>query len=185
MLIEDAKPSILRLYCVMDEREFEQMAVALRKKAVATCLACGTEQMQAEDVAQDVLLRLWQMRDNLDHYRSLEAIVVVMARNMLVSLHRKDRDVPIMMLRHKQLQLQSQLITPDESLISSQEVAWLNEAIRRLPSTQYAVLHMRQVEGKSFDEIARRLGIESSTARSLLSRARIKLLEEIKKRNKL
>ena len=35
------------------------------------------------------------------------------------------------------------------------------------------------------DEIARRLGIESSTARSLLSRARLKLLDEIKKRNRL
>ena len=82
-------------------------------------------------------------------------------------------------------QLPSQIISPDESLISSQEVAWLNETIKRLPSTQYTVLHMRQVECRSFDEIARRLGIESSTARSMLSRARIKLLEEIKKRNKL
>lgn len=167
----------------MDEREFEQMAVALRKKAVDTCLGCGADAMQAEDVAQDVLLRLWQMRDTLDRYRSLDALVVVMARNNLTSLHRKERNVTIMSVSNKQLQ--SQLITPDESLISSQEVAWLNEAIKRLPSTQYAVLHMRQVECRNYDEIAHRLGIESSTARSLLSRARIKLLEEIKKRNTL
>lgn len=167
----------------MDEQEFEKIAVALRKKAIATCLGCGADAMQAEDVAQDVLLRLWQMRDTLDRYRSLDALVVVMARNNLTSLHRKERNVPIMSVSNKQLQ--SQLITPDESLISSQEVAWLNEAIKRLPSTQYAVLHMRQVECRDYDEIAHRLGIESSTARSLLSRARIKLLEEIKKRNTL
>ena len=179
----DAKRHLLRLYCVMDEREFEKMAVALREKAVATCLACGAEAMQAEDVAQDVLLRLWQMRDTLDRYHSLEALVVVMARNNVASLHRKVLSVPIMTMNNKHLP--SQLISPDESLISSQEVAWLNETIKRLPSTQYTVLHMRQVEGRSFDEIAKRLGIESSTARSLLSRARTKLLEEIKKRNEL
>ena len=173
----------MRLYCVMDEREFEKLAVALREKAVATCLACGAEAMQAEDVAQDVLLRLWQMRDTLDRYRSLDALVAVMARNIVASLHRKNHNVPIMTLDHTQLP--SQIISPDESLISSQEVAWLNETIKRLPSTQYTVLHMRQVECRSFDEIARRLGIENSTARSLLSRARIKLLDEIKKRNKL
>ena len=114
----DAKRHLLRLYCVMDEREFEKMAVALREKAVATCLACGAEAMQAEDVAQDVLLRLWQMRDTLDRYHSLEALVVVMARNNVASLHRKVLSVPIMTMNNKHLP--SQLISPDESLISSQ-----------------------------------------------------------------
>ena len=165
----------------MSEKEFEARAVELREKAVATCLSCGADMMQAEDVAQDVLLRLWQLRDTLDRYRSLEALVVVMARHNLASLHRNDNNnVPIMSVNPKQLK--SQLITPDDSLISSQEVAWLNAAMQRLPSTQYAVLHMRQVECLSYDEIACRLGIENSTARSLLSRARFKLLNEIKKR---
>jgi RNA polymerase sigma-70 factor (ECF subfamily) len=165
----------------MGEKEFESKAIILREKAVATCLACGADSMLAEDVAQDVLLRLWQLRDTLERYHSLEALVVVMTRNNLASLHRNDNKVPIMSVNTKHLQ--SQLITPDNSLISSQEVAWLNSAIKRLPSTQYAVLHMRQVECLSYDEIARRLGIENSTARSLLSRARFTLLEEIKKRN--
>lgn len=179
----DAKRLLLRLYCVMDEQEFEKKAVVLRKRAVATCIACGADAMHAEDVAQDVMLRLWQMRDTLDRYHSLDALVAVMARNNVVSLHRREHNMTIMAENHKQLP--SQLINPDQSLISSQEVAWLNETIKRLPSTQYAVLRMRQVECRSFDEIARRLGIESSTARSLLSRARSKLLEEIKKRNEL
>ncbi|MBQ6278524.1 MAG: sigma-70 family RNA polymerase sigma factor [Muribaculaceae bacterium] len=165
----------------MGEKEFESRAIELREKAIATCLSCGADAMQAEDVAQDVLLRLWQLRDTLDRYRSLEALVVVMARHNLASLHRNDNNnVPIMSVNPKQLK--SQLITPDDSLISSQEVAWLNSAMQRLPSTQYAVLHMRQVECLSYDEIACRLGIENSTARSLLSRARFKLLNEIKKR---
>ncbi|MBQ2163893.1 MAG: sigma-70 family RNA polymerase sigma factor, partial [Muribaculaceae bacterium] len=128
----------------MSEKEFEARAVELREKAVATCLSCGADVMQAEDVAQDVLLRLWQLRDTLDRYRSLEALVVVMARHNIASLHRNDNSVPIISVNPKQLK--SQLITPDDSLISSQEVAWLNAAMRRLPSTQYAVLHMRQVE---------------------------------------
>ena len=170
----------MRLNSEMGEKEFESKAIILREKAVATCLACGADSMLAEDVAQDVLLRLWQLRDTLERYHSLEALVVVMTRNNLASLYRNDNKVPIMSVNTKHLQ--SQLITPDNSLISSQEVAWLNSAIKRLPSTQYAVLHMRQVECLSYDEIASRLGIESSTARSLLSKARFKLLDEIKKR---
>ena len=104
----------------MNEREFESKVVQLRKKAVATCQACGASLTQAEDVAQDVMLRLWQLRESLDRYRSLEALVVVMARHNLSSMRRNDRSS---------------------------------------------------------------LGIENSTARSLLSKARVKLLNEIKKRN--
>ncbi|MDY6294382.1 MAG: sigma-70 family RNA polymerase sigma factor [Bacteroidales bacterium] len=166
----------------MNEREFESKVVQLRKKAVATCLACGASLTQAEDVAQDVMLRLWQLRESLDRYRSLEALVVVMARHNLSSMRRNDHNsVSIMTVNSRELPAQP--ITADASLISSQEVAWLNEAMRRLPGTQYAVLHMRQVECLSYDEIALRLGIENSTARSLLSKARVKLLNEIKKRN--
>ena len=165
----DAKRQFLRLTSEMGEKEFQEKAVSLREKAVSTCLACGAGLMEAEDVAQDVLLRLWQLRDTLERYRSLEALVVVMARHNLASLRRKEVGVPIMSINSKQLQ--SQLLPPDDS------------AMRRLPGTQYAVRHMRQVECLSYDEIASRLGIESSTARSLLSKARFKLLDEIKKRN--
>ena len=172
----------MRLYCVMDEREFEQLAAGLRKKAITTCLSCGADAMQAEDVAQDVLLRLWQMHDSLDRYRSLEALVTVMARNEVVSQHRTKRTIPLSDISASLLH--SNLGNADQEFISAQEMAWLTSAMRQLPGTQYAVLHMRQVEHRSYDEIAQLLGIESSSARSLLSRARMWLLHEIKNRDK-
>ena len=90
----DANCEFLRLFSEMGEKEFQKKAVLLREKAVSTCLSCGADLMEAEDVAQDVLLRLWQLRDTLERYRSLEALVVVMARHKLVSLHRNNYNVP-------------------------------------------------------------------------------------------
>lgn len=165
----------------MDEKAFELKATQLRAKVVATCLYAGATNDEANDVAQEVMLRLWQMRHTLDKYRSLDALATVMARHELANLHRGNRSVSLMSI--PATRLQSPMIEPDQSLISSQEVSWLNEAMHQLPSTQYAVLHMRQVENLSYNEIARSLGITESSARSLLSRARFKLLEEIKKRN--
>lgn len=51
-----------------------------------------------------------------------------------------------------------------------------------LPGTEYTVLHLRQVEGLDNKAIALRLGIEERSVATLLSRARRRLLEEIKKR---
>lgn len=61
-------------------------------------------------------------------------------------------------------------------------LAWLERKLQDLPSTEYALLHMRQVERLSAKEMARRLGIRETSVATLLSRARRRLLEEIRKR---
>ena len=55
----------------MEESAFEQKARRWRQKAVSVSCSCGANQTEAEDIAQDVMLRLWQMRDELDRYRSV------------------------------------------------------------------------------------------------------------------
>lgn len=183
MLTTDANDILLRLYCGMEEKAFEQQATELMAKSVATCISYGANQMLAEDIAQNVLIKLWQMHKELDRYKSIESLVVVMSRNELISHHRRDKTISLSDI--KETNLHSIGNEPDQQLISSQELSWLEDAMHRLPSTQYAVLQMRQVEHRSFDEIAQILGIENSSARSLLSRARMWLLQEIKKRDSI
>ena len=67
----------------MDRTAFEQQARTWRQKALSVCISYGAGKDEAEDIAQDVMLRLWQMHDELEHYRSIEAIVALMARHML------------------------------------------------------------------------------------------------------
>ena len=57
----------------MDRIAFEQQARTWRKKALSVCIGCGAGKDEAEDIAQDVMLRLWQMHDELEQYRSIEA----------------------------------------------------------------------------------------------------------------
>lgn len=51
-----------------------------------------------------------------------------------------------------------------------------------LPSKEYQILKLRQVEQKTNEEIAKLLGIEKTSVATLLSRARIKILKEFQKR---
>ena len=41
-----------------------------------------SDDADAEDIAQEVVLKLWVMHDRLDEYRSMEALAVVMARRL-------------------------------------------------------------------------------------------------------
>jgi RNA polymerase sigma-70 factor (ECF subfamily) len=62
--------------------------------------------------------------------------------------------------------------------------AWLNKRLQQLPTTQRTLLYLREVERRSHEEIARLLGIETTSVSTLLARARRTLFEEIRQRNK-
>ena len=49
----------------MERIAFEQQARTWRHKALSVCISYGAGKDEAEDIAQDVMLRLWQMHDEL------------------------------------------------------------------------------------------------------------------------
>ena len=65
------------------------MARTWREKALSVSRHYGAGNDEAEDIAQDVMLRLWQMHDELDQYRSVEALVSLMARHQLRNHQRR------------------------------------------------------------------------------------------------
>ena len=161
----------------MDENAFQQMAPGLWQKALQTGLSLGATAEEAEDTAQDVMLRLWQMRHSLHRFRSLEAVCVVMARNMTLNNRRRQ---PILSLG-PQAEGAGEW-RPDRMMEEKEDEEWLERQMSLLPSTQHTILHMRQVEHRTIGDIAALLGIGEPSVRTLLSRARHTLLEEIKRR---
>lgn len=71
---------------------------------------------------------------------------------------------------------------PDYIFEDNENSEWLKTRLQKLPTKEYAVLHLRQVERKTTDEIAAIVGISPVSVPTLLARARKKLLDDIKKR---
>ncbi len=138
----------------------------------------GAGKDEAEDIAQDVMLRLWQMHDELDRYDSVEALVALMAKHQLRNHQRRKPSETL-----DDAIVVSLNTSPHEELESKENDEWLSAKLQQLPTTQRTLLYMRQVERRSHEEIARLLGIEITSVSTLLARARRTLLEEIKRRN--
>ena len=166
----------------MTQEEFEHLAVGLRLKAMAVCCGCGLGADDADDVAQDTLLRLWQVRGDIRDSAHAEALAVVAARRLAADVFRRrgrmvrgvGGDVP-----------GGVQPGPDASLEAAEADGWLLDRLERLPPTEYRVLYMRQVERRSRGEIARIVGLAETSVSTLLARTRRRLLEEIKRRNGL
>ena len=164
----------------MDRNAFECKARSWRQKALEVSQHYGAGMDEAEDIAQDVMLRLWQMHDELEKYQSVEAIVALMARHQLRNHQRRKPSETL-----DEGAMISLFTSPHEELEMKEDDEWLETKLQQLPTTQRTLLYMRQVERRTHEEIAQLLGIETTSVSTLLARARRTLLEDIKRRNQI
>ena len=139
-------------------------------------------QMDAEDVAQEALLRLWKYCERLNADRNLEALAVKVAKNVCVDLY-KSRNT-------YEDEITSDIASPpsqsaDAELHAKEVQQKIDEAMERLNPRERDLLKARQLEGKSADEISEQTGIPKSSVKSMISTARKKLKIDLQKHLKL
>lgn len=162
----------------MVQHEFESIATDLRQRTIAVARGYRLDMDSAQDVAQDTLLKLWTVRERIDSRKSATALAVTIARHLSVDALRRTKTSDI----DKVSPADSKYRQPDAVVECREDEQWLGIQLNRLPSKEYAVLHLRQVEKKSTEEIAAIVGISPKSVPTLLARARRRLMEEIKRR---
>jgi len=162
----------------MDRETYISWAAELRRKAVATA-AFFVGEDEAEDVAQETMLRMWEQRETLygDKERLL-AFTATAARNIAQNRLRQKRRHPV--LRLLQWHDHEAGETLQHQIENSEAGDIFQQAIDRLPYNWQVVLRMRNTEDRSFAEIATILGTSESSVRGTLSKARTRLLELIR-----
>ena len=154
---------------------FEQQASRLRAIALEASANAGADADMAQDIAQETMIRLWQMRND-PRLCNPDGYAATIARHLTLNHLRCKQPLP-MDERHTALQSSP---SPLDIMIQREEEQWLQQRIRDLPPTQHAILHMRQVEHRTNSQIAALLGIKETSVSTLLGRARRQLLEEIR-----
>lgn len=135
---------------------------------------------EAEDVIQEVLLKLWFLRERLDQYRNLDALAMVITRNLCINRKRNSH------LETVALEEGMYIIgedTPERELVREERMSELLALIATLPDLQQAILRMKHIEGFEVEEIARITGSTPIAVRTNLSRARKKVREQFMRRN--
>lgn len=155
------------------QKELEKVIVGMRRRLMDEARRFLRNQDEAEDTVQDVVLKLWTMRDRLGDYRSVEAMAVVITRHLCLS---RKRDYG------KCLDLQALKETTDSGspellLIGRETEGRLLELIDSLPDRQQAILRMKHVDGMETDEIAALTGMTADSVRQNLSRARRNIMK--------
>ena len=144
----------------MTTEEFQQQAEELRKQLVGIAHKYMGNTDEAEDIAQDAMVKLWLMREQLT--LPIAGMASIVTRNLCIDVLRK---------KHQTIDI-AQL--PDEADFSDdgEQIEQLLKVIDSLPSTQRTILRMRHLQGMEMREIALVLGSTEVAVRKTLSRAR-------------
>lgn len=165
----------------MKQREFEQIAGQLRKKALQTTGSYQIPEDSGEDIAQDTLLKLWLHHTEFSTAEDCLRLAGHIARHLCIDHFRNRKRLSIL---ESQSIADKAYATPYDRLVSLETGEWLETRMQALPSKEYEILRLRQTEQKSNAEIAALLGIGKGSVATLLSKARKQLFEEIKRKNR-
>lgn len=135
---------------------------------------------EAEDATQEVLLKLWTHKDNMERYANVEAFAITMTKNYCLD-QLKSKQANNLRLVHNdykdgQASIQRQLEAEDS-------IKWMNRIMETLPEQQKMVVQLRDVENYDFDEISEMLDMNPTAVRVTLSRARKTLREALVKKH--
>ncbi|MBB3187259.1 RNA polymerase sigma factor [Microbacter margulisiae] len=164
----------------MDLKQFEIKILPLKNKIYRLAKALLGNATNAEDAVQDVYLKLWAQREQIEKADNIQAFCLQVARNYCLDrlriLRRVDFD-----------ELTDISFSTDRSPYEQVEQQDLAERIKKLmaflPEQQRTVIHLRDVDDLEFEEITRITGMSENAIKVNLSRARQKIRELLNKEN--
>ena len=128
--------------------DFARDILPLKNVLFRTALRITLNREDAEDIVQDTLLKLWERHDTLSNIQNLEAFAITAARNL--ALDRKD------LAHHKVIPLnEEEHDQPDRfQLVQEEKISHIHKLINQLPEKQRTAIQLREIEGKTYKEIA-------------------------------
>lgn len=158
---------------------FKQLLLPLYSRLQRVALRMLGNVEDAEDMVQEVYMKLWCRREELPDVQNMEAYCVALTKNMcidrlrLAEVDRVDVDgVPL------------SLAAADDvaSRLERQDaVEQVKLIIETLPEKQQQVITLRDIRDCTFEEIEEQTGLTAVNVRALLSRARKTIRERFKR----
>ena len=163
----------------MKKLSFRDDVLPLKDKIFRLALRITLSRAEAEDIVQDVLIKVWNRRDDLAEVDSIEAYSLTVCRNLsLDRLQRKENDNVNL---DDAPPTEADDAPPDLQMIRNERIDNIKRLIERLPIPQRAAMQLRDMEGKTYKEISAITGKTEEQVKVNIFRARQYIRKQIEK----
>lgn len=166
----------------MNFEMFEDRVLPVKNKLFRFAFRLLGSSEEAKDIVQEVLIRVWNGRDQLATIDNMEAWCMRITRNLsLDKIRARQRKATDSIEEHFDIQQEAR--TPYEATENSENMQRISQLIASLPEKQRQVMHLRDIEGYSYNEICEILELDMNQVKVNLFRARNAVREKFIKIN--
>ncbi len=166
----------------MNTELFETRVLPTKNKLFRFAFRLLGSSEEAKDVVQEVMIKVWNGREQMAAIDNMEAWCMRVTKNLsLDRLRSKQRRVTDSM--EEGFEIRQESLTPYERTEIHESMKRVNELIAALPEKQRQVMHLRDIEGYSYNEICEILELDMSQVKVNLFRARNFVRERLIKIN--
>jgi RNA polymerase sigma-70 factor (ECF subfamily) len=164
----------------MNSEYFREQVWPLRDKLYRISLRVLGAADEAEDVAQEAMIKLWEQRTELRKVNNLESWCVRLARNLSIDKLRSGYRK-----RRTDLAEATTVRTADSDPARRAQVsdtfARIDRILQAMPEPRRSILHLRDIEEYTYQEICDALDVTLSQVKIELHRGRKHLREALVK----
>lgn len=157
---------------------FEEIFNTWYDPLVRYCMQRLYSQEDAEEIVQDIFIKLWVRREELNYSPSLKSYLYRTALNRIINFkeHQEVRNA------HRTHVLSASNYASGESnSINTKEIQWLAaEAVNSMPKKRKMVYELSRRDGLSYTEIAEKMGVSVKTVEAHLTAALVQMRTHLK-----
>lgn len=158
---------------------FRDDVLPLKDKIFRLALRITLNRQEAEDIVQDVLIRVWNKRNELAEVESIEAYSLTICRNLAIDRNGRKENSNVAL--DDAPPTETEEAPPDLQLMQNERLNQIRLLFNRLPPQQKAAMQLRDIEGMSYKEIEKITGQTQEQVKVNIFRARQYIRKQIEK----
>ncbi len=166
----------------MNLETFQSQVFPVKNKLFRFAFRLLGSSEEAKDVVQEVFIKVWNGREQLAEIENIEAWCMRITKNLSLDRLRQQNRRPTDSLEQG-VHILNETLSPYENTEISESMKRVGELMAGLPEKQRQVMHLRDIEGYTYNEISEILEIDMSQVKVNLFRARNSVREQLQKMN--
>jgi RNA polymerase sigma-70 factor (ECF subfamily) len=175
-------------YLAGSMRAFDELVARYQKRLLNFIYRTIGDRERAEDLVQEVFIRVHRHMRRFDQSKKFSTWIYTIASNLAKNELRNRSRSPLVLFQtikknwdedHRPLQFEDKHQRPDDLYRKRHLKELVRWAVKELPEHHRVVFVLRELEGKTYEEIAAITGCNLGTVKSRLNRARNRFAQVI------